>query len=247
MPNGGTAAEDLTVAGQPAAYAEADAEEPRASVPVARVTAATPVVVGDIPGQRPGFQPRPRLLAELNRAGRGEPVVLVLTGMPGAGKTQLAAAYARAKVAARWRLVAWVSAENTGSLLSGLAAVADGLGLSDGGSGRGATDPGPLVRRWLEADGENCLLVFDAAGDLEALRPFVPARGAARVLITGPREPEPGLGADVPVEVFSAEEALALLDGRTGLADEVGAAAVAAELGHLPLALDQVAAVIAGQ
>ena len=38
-----------------------------------------------------------------------------------------------------------------------------------------------------------------------------------------------------------------MLDGRTGLADEAGAAAVAAELGHLPLALDQAAAVIAGQ
>ena len=40
---------------------------------------------------------------------------------------------------------------------------------------------------------------------------------------------------------------MALLDGRTGLADEAGALAVAAELGHLPLALDQAAAVIAGQ
>ena len=104
-------------------------------MPAARVTAAAPVLVGDIPAQRPGFQPRPGLLAELDRAGQGEPIVLVLTGIPGAGKTQLAAAYARARVAAGWRLVAWVSAENTGNLLDGLAAVADGLGLSDGGSG----------------------------------------------------------------------------------------------------------------
>jgi tetratricopeptide (TPR) repeat protein len=243
--DGEAAAEDLTVAGQPTA--EPDVEEPRTAVPVARVTAATPVVVGDIPAQRSGFQPRPRLLAELNREGHGEPVVLVLTGMPGAGKTQVAAAYARARVVARWRLVAWVSADNTGNLLAGLAAVADGLRLSDAGAGHGTTDPGSLVRRWLEADGDNCLLVFDGTGDLEAIRPFVPAGGAARVLITGPREPAPGLGADVPVGVFTAEEALALLDGRTGLADEAGAAAVAAELGHLPLALDQVAAVIAGQ
>jgi len=239
------AAEGLMVAGQ--AGPGTEAEEPRAAVPVARVTAAAPVLVGDIPAQRPGFQPRSALLAELDRAGQGEPVVLVLTGMPGVGKTQLAAAYARARVAAGWRLVAWVSAENTGNLLDGLAAVADGLGLSGGGSGGGAIDPGPLVRRWLEADGENCLLAFDGAGDLDALRPFVPAGGAARVLITGPREPAPGLGAVVPVKVFTAEEALALLDGRTGLADEAGAVAVAAELGHLPLALDQVAAVMTGQ
>jgi tetratricopeptide (TPR) repeat protein len=244
-PDGEAAAGDLMVAGQ--AMAETEAEEPRATVPAARVTVATPVVVGDIPAQRPGFQPRPGLLAKLDRAGQGEPMVLVLTGMPGVGKTQLAAAYARARAAARWRLVAWVSAENTGNLLAGLAAVAEGLGLSDDDCGRGAIDPGLLVRRWLEADGENCLLAFDGAGDLEALGPFVPAGGAARVMITGPREPVPGLGVVVPVEVFTAEEALALLDERTGLADQAGASAVAAELGHLPLALDQVAAVMASQ
>ena len=47
--------------------------------------------------------------------------------------------------------------------------------------------------------------------------------------------------------MFSAEEALAFLASRTGLADAAGAAAVAAELGYLPLALAQAAAVIAGQ
>ncbi len=69
----------------------------------------------------------------------------------------------------------------------------------------------------------------------------------AQVLITVAREAVPELGTHVPVEVFSAEEARALLDGRTGLADEAGASTVAAELEHLPLALDQAAAVIAGQ
>ena len=55
------------------------------------------------------------------------------------------------------------------------------------------------------------------------------------------------LGTSLPVDAFSAEEALAVLDGRTGLPDEAGASAVAAELAQLPLALDLAAAVIAGQ
>jgi tetratricopeptide (TPR) repeat protein len=171
----------------------------------------------------------------------------VLTGVRGAGKTQLAAAYARARLAGGWRLIAWVNARDGESLLAGLAAVAEAAGLSDAGSRYGPVDPGQAVRRWLEADGSRCLLVFDDAEDLGLLRPFVPSVGAARVLISIAREAAAELGTGVPVDVFSAEEALALLDGRTGLADEAGASAVAAELGYLPLALDQAAAVIAGQ
>ena len=100
----------------------------------------------------------------------------LLTGMLGAGNTQLAAAYARAKLAAGWRLVAWVNAEDTGSLLAGLAAVADALGLSDGGSRRDAADAGRMVRHRLETDGDRCLLVFDDAEDPDVLRPVCPGR-----------------------------------------------------------------------
>ena len=184
-------------------------------------------------------------MAQLNRASQRPSVVL--TGTWGVGKTQLAAAYARARLADSWRLIAWVNARDSETLLAGLAAVAEAAGLSVGGSRPGTADAGQAVRHWLEADGSRRLLVFDGVEDPGLLRPFVPAAGAARVLITVAREPMAELGTSVPVDVFSAEEALALLDGRTGLADEAGASAVAAELGHLPLALDQAAAVIAGQ
>ena len=223
----------------------AGTREPYAVEPPARTTANDQVVVGDIPALRPGLQPRPALLAQLNRASQRPPVVL--TGTWGAGKTQLAAAYARARLADSWRLIAWVNARDSETLLAGLAAVAEAAGLSVGGSRPGTADAGQAVRHWLEADGSRRLLVFDDVEDPGLLRPFVPAAGAARVLITAAREPMAELGTSVPVDVFSAEEALALLDGRTGLADEAGASAVAAELGHLPLALDQAAGVIAGQ
>lgn len=212
-----------------------------------RASERRPVVAGDIPQQPPGFQSRSDLLAELDAAGPGVSVVHAVTGMRGVGKTQLAAAYARAKLGEMWRLVAWVNAEDRGNLLAGLAAVAEAAGLAGAGAGQSTGDAGNMVRHWLEANGERRLLVFDNATDADALRPYVPAGGAARVLITSNRQSVANLGTKVGVEVFTSGEALAFLADRAGLADAAGAETVAAELGYLPLALAQAAAVIAGQ
>jgi RNA polymerase sigma factor (sigma-70 family) len=197
------------------------------------------IVVGDIPLEPPDFQPRADLLAELDRAGARVTVIQPAAELPGLGATQLAAAYARAKLAAGWRLVAWVNGADAGSMQAGIAAVAEATGLTVDNSGGGVADAGLTVRQWLEIDGDRCLLVLDGVSDPKPLRPFVPARGAARVLITGPGATSPILPADPPVlvDVFSADEALSFLTSRTGLDDEAGAATLAAALGHLPLAL----------
>lgn len=234
---------DPTISDQPAAAGT----EPQAAEPSLPSAPDSPVVVGDVPGQRPGFQPRPGLLARLDRIPERPSTTVILTGAQGAGKTQLAAAYARARLAGGWRLIAWVDARDRESLLAGLATVAEAAGLPDGGSPNGFGDPGQAVRRRLEADGSRCLLVFDDAEDLALLGSFIPATGAAQVLISMAGETVEELENTVQVGVFSAEEAQALLVGRTGLADEAGASAVAAELGYLPVALDQAAAVIARQ
>jgi hypothetical protein len=235
-------ARDVTVIDRSVAGAGGSkASEPR------RAAAADQVVVGDIPRESPGFQPRAGLLAQLDRAGAGVSVIRSAARMPGVGTTELAAAFARAKVAAGWRLVAWVSAEDTDSLLAGLATVAGATGPSDGESESEQGDAARVVRHRLEADGERCLLVFDDATDPDVLRPFVPVSGAARVLITSTQPSAADLGTAVPVDVFTADEAQAFLAGRTGRVEAEGAAALAVELGYLPLALAQAAAVIAGQ
>jgi tetratricopeptide (TPR) repeat protein len=210
-------------------------------------TESRQVVVGNIPLEPPGFQPRAALLARLDRAGAQIAVIHAARGMSGLGTSQLAAAYARTKLAAGWRLVAWVNAADTVSLQAGLAAVADAAGLTDGDSGQDIADAGRAVRHLLETNGDRCLLVFDDVSDPEALRPFFPLDGTAQVLITSTRQPTANLGTTVPVDVFSADEALSFLTGRTGLDDMAGAAEVAAVLGHLPLALALAAPVIRGQ
>ena len=221
--------------------------ESRAQEPLPSEAASHQVVVGDIPLEPPGFQSRADLLAKLDRTEARVLVIYPATGLLGPGTTQLAAAYARAKLAADWRLVAWVNAAETGSLQAGLAAVAEATGLTDGGSGRDIADAGQAVRHLLETDGDRCLLIFDDVADPEVLRPFVPVDGTAQVLITSTRQPTANLATAVPVDVFSADEALSFLTGRTGLDDEAGAAAMAAVLGHLPLALALAAPVIRGQ
>ena len=57
------------------------------------------LTVGAIPREPPGFQPRADLLAELDEAMAGALAPCSVTGVPGAGTTQLAAAYARATLA----------------------------------------------------------------------------------------------------------------------------------------------------
>jgi Tetratricopeptide repeat len=199
---------------------------------------------GDIPREPPGYQARDELLGLLDPPVGGRvAVVQALTGMRGVGKSQLAAAFARARLAEGWRLVAWVDAETQQELLAGLAETAAALGLAADDAPRA----GRLVRRRLEADGDRCLLVFDNATDPDLVEPFIPATGRARVVITSNNQAMANLGTAVPVDVFTEHQAADFLAERTGYPDQPDAATLAEELGYLPLALAQAAAVIAAQ
>jgi tetratricopeptide (TPR) repeat protein len=226
------AAGGLSVARRPAAY---DA------------VAAGLVVAGEIPQQPLGWQARHGLMAALEAPAPGSRGVVVraLTGMRGVGKTQLAAAYARSRLTAdgSW-LVSWIAADTPGTLLAGLAALAEALNLPAAPDAQGA---GLAVRHWLEAGGTGCLLVLDNVTDVELVQPYVPVAGAARVIITSNQQSVAALGETVDVTVFTEAEGRAYLAERTGLADEGKAQELGDALGWLPLALAQAAAVIAGQ
>ncbi len=201
-----------------------------------------PLVAGSVPQAPPACQPRADLMARLRAHGPGVSVVRAVTGLRGVGKTQLAAAYARECIDAGWRLVAWVNAEDTPSLLAGLEVVASRLGIDRPGTPIEAI--GAEVRNRVEADGERCLLVFDNVTDPGALRPYLPAAGKSQVIVTSTQASASALGRPTEVAVFTAAEARDFLAERTGRHDPAGADRLAAELGHLPLALAQAAAVI---
>jgi RNA polymerase sigma factor (sigma-70 family) len=233
--DGDTAARDVTAGGQFMPGARSEAQPP--------AEAAQTVVVGDLPAQAAGFLPRAALLAELDRADSGVTVIHPAAGWRGAGATQLAAAYARARLQAGWRLVGWISGADLGSLQAGLASMADAIGLTGRDAGHGGA-AAAAVRNWLETYGDRCLLVFDGVSDPAELDGLIPARGPARILITGPLGSPAGLGSAVAVDAFSTAEASGFLAERTGLDEPAGAAAVAAVLGHLPLPLAVAAPVI---
>jgi hypothetical protein len=200
------------------------------------------VRVGHVPRVSVAFQERRALQEAIAaRAESGRPaVVCALAGTRGVGKTQLAAAYARKCAAERWRVIAWLNAENIGGVIMGLADLARELGLTE----QAADTEAAAVRalRWLEACPDQCLLVYDNAEDPDALLPWLPAMGTVRIVLTTTSRAFANTGDLVDVELFTPAEAVSYLTERVGPGDE--AAALAEDLGHLPLALAQAAAMM---
>ncbi|MFI7708527.1 tetratricopeptide repeat protein [Nonomuraea sp. NPDC049480] len=215
-----------------------------------------PIVEGDVPQRPSDFQPRPELLQQLasllgdQAAGQcrggesgGAVAVCALGGTPGVGKTLLAASYAWACQAARWQVVAWIAAETTEQIMAGMAALADRLG--ERRPDDDVVAAAARAKAWLAATNRPALLVFDNATDVALVRSWCPATGATRVIITTRNRSFLRAYAPLDVGVFTPAEASAFLHRRTGLTDPAGAAELADELGHLPLALAQAATVIA--
>jgi len=207
--------------------------------------AAPRLVVGEIPREPEGYIERAPLENLADAARTGRPAVLhAVTGLRGVGKTQLAAAYARRRISEGWPLVVWINAEARDTLITGLAEVAEKLELPAPDQAGDSLKAALLLRDHLNTRTADGLLVFDNATAPGDLRPFLPAAGPTQVVVTSTRESFRSLGTLVRVSHFDRAQSLEFLAARTGQPAWPAAAELAAELGDLPLALDQAAATI---
>ncbi|WP_218042438.1 tetratricopeptide repeat protein [Streptomyces chartreusis] len=205
-----------------------------------------PHQVGVVPARAGCFQDRAAASAV-----RQAVVCQVLAGMGGVGKTQLAADQARHA----WRneevdLLVWVTAATRNAVINAYTQAAVDILCADPGDPERAAK---AFLAWLEPktaqQTPRWLIVLDDVadpGDLDDLWP--PAHACGRTLVTTRRR-DASLathGHLVPVALFTPAEATAYLHqalaahGRRESA--VDLAALAADLGHLPLALSQAAA-----
>jgi tetratricopeptide (TPR) repeat protein len=95
----------------------------------------------------------------------------------------------------------------------------------------------------LRHEGEGILLIYDNAIDADALKPYLPRGGAAKVLVTSNAPAWRGVAEPVEIRLWPKEIGADYLIARTGREAERAAAEVLSEaLGGLPLAHEQAAA-----
>ncbi|MEM7066502.1 MAG: tetratricopeptide repeat protein [Cyanobacteria bacterium P01_B01_bin.77] len=182
--------------------------------------------------------------------------IQAISGLGGIGKTQTAVEYVY-RYREDYDAVFWVQADTTLELSSGFVAIAQMLNLPQ----KDTSDYDKVVqavKQWLRRN-LNWLLIFDNADQPELVHPFLPKNAQdGHILITSRAQDfqDFGIARPIEMEILEPEDARVFLLRRSNREElisqpspkkraEVQAATqLAAELGYLPLALEQAAAYI---
>jgi hypothetical protein len=172
-------------------------------------------------------------------------VTQVVFGLGGVGKSELALQYAHAHRRG-YALTWWVTAEDGSQVEAGLAGLAGRL-CPELALAATTTEAAAWAVTWLQANPGWLLILDDVSepGDVEEL---LGQLHGGRILLTTRRDTGwQRITVPVRLDVLApapAAELITGMTGRTGTEDELVAGQIAAELGFLPLALDQAAAYI---
>lgn len=232
------------------------------TVPDGRIARARiPAIWGEVPTRNKNFTGRDDILARL-REGASSRITAVLPekeavlserdplpqgvhGMGGVGKTAIAIEYAH-RYGSDYDLVWWIPADQLPSVRGSLATLAARLGVE----AQPAMGIDGLISAVLDAlrRGEpysRWLLVFDNADQPEEINDLIP-RGPGDVLVTSRNHRWDAVISTVPMDVFLRKESTEFLRKRVSSLPltEADADRLAAELGDLPLALEQAGAML---
>ncbi|WP_405090180.1 tetratricopeptide repeat protein [Micromonospora sp. NBC_01392] len=200
-----------------------------------------PVQVGVVPAEADCYQAR-----RLVHGREGASGTLVLSGLGGVGKTQVAAKVANAAWAAQEvDLLLWATASTRDAVVAAYVRAAAAVGVARADEGERAA---VALLAWLQRTDRRWLVVLDDVanpGDLRGWWP--PISPAGRVLLTTRRRDAAMTSHSretAMVELFTPTEATRYLQCKLGplAADAEAAARLAEDVGHLPLALAQAAA-----
>lgn len=163
----------------------------------------------------------------------------VITGLGGVGKTQIALEYAY-RYAPEYDLIWWVPSETDESILAAYQEFAERLGLlNKEQSNRDLVIE--YVLNWMDTHSK-WLFIYDNVDKLPTSAWWMPKNNRGNVLIT--TRYRYNYGTTIDISLFTSEEAISFLTKRTGLKEDKYTSLLAAQLGYLPLALEQAAAYI---
>ena len=216
---------------------------------VAEKPAAPPARLAGLPARNPLFSGRGNVFdalgAAFGRSGRA-----ALCGLPGLGKTEAAIEFAqRCRLSYDWIL--WSRADSEQQIVRGFCAFAVALGLPEA-SRADQLATARAVHAALSAR-TRCLLILDAAEDLDLVRRWLPAGDGVHVLLTARSAAVGGLAEAIELEPLEQADAVDFLLRRSRLNDiAAGGDALMLAAAHdvaqvaagFPLALDQAGAYV---
>jgi hypothetical protein len=217
-----------------------------------------PVQVGRPPLLAEAFQPRPQLRQKIQAGLDSQPTLQapVISGDGGTGKSQLAAAIFAAASESGTDLLIWVNAATREAVVATYAQARESVSAAADPFTEDAQKQAAAFLAWLATTDRPWLIVLDDVADPADMVGLWPTGPGGRVLVTTRRRDAAVTGPGrtlVNVGVFEPDESHAYLrdkldaaqrDGRVPHGALEGAPALADELGHLPLALAQAAAVV---
>ncbi|MEA5362491.1 AAA family ATPase [Amycolatopsis sp., V23-08] len=178
--------------------------------------------------------------------GSGRAVVVAVHGLGGVGKSTLAARFAH-RHAGRFGFQWWITADSPAALDTGLGDLAEAI--LPAAADLPVEQRTALGVRWL-ATHEDWLLVLDNATSPQEVAALLSRVRTGTIVVTSrQRSGWLAAGGTVSLDVLAADEALQLLARIVGSewpeADLAGADRLCAELGWLPLAVEQAGAYLA--